>query len=352
MKYSAKLFSANVLRCLHKGQNLNRTTCSRMIQILLKKSLGSQTDFVLGAFLGLLGFKKPTKEELDGLVEGLMNFAEEKPKFDYSNQSVVVAVGSGKDEFKTINVTTPASFVAACCGAKVIKVGCRAESSVAGVTDVLENLGFNTRVSFSRANESLQELRFGFFNPEFPLPELFDVYIGKSLIFNPLEYVMPLFLGVRTKHLLYGLADPHTELTADLFYRKGNTDSLIVCGKTNEGLCIDEMSNLGPTIISKISHKGVETFEITPVDVGLEIAKDEEVQQPENLRLCAQVVRDILKGEANKSQTELVALNAGGILWISGIVDELHKAVLVALNCIKSGAPWNLFQLVKEYSKK
>ena len=52
-------------------------------------------------------------------------------------------VGTGSDALKTVNVSTPASFIAAACGVKVAKKGARLVTGVSGATDILEIMGLD-----------------------------------------------------------------------------------------------------------------------------------------------------------------------------------------------------------------
>lgn len=58
--------------------------------------------------------------------------------------SAVLVAGSGKESFKTFNVSTAAAILAAAAGAKVIKGVSSSVSAVSGSADVLDHLGVPT----------------------------------------------------------------------------------------------------------------------------------------------------------------------------------------------------------------
>lgn len=342
-------FASMILRKLIKMQNITRTESSKMLKLLLNKSLEKKTDFTLGAFLTLLQAKGPTMEEIKGLVDALKDHAKDMPTLKVSNKPIVATVGSGKDQFKTINITTAAAIIAASCGATIVKIGCSAESSVAGTTDILEFLGFSTRISYNQALKMLKKFNFGFFNPEFPLPKLFDIYIGKSVVFNPIEYILSLFLGVKVRRVLYGLSDPHVEISAQLLHESGHEKSMVVCGTSNSGLYFDEISNLGTTIVAEVTRNGISTYQLEPENFGIKRARDNDIKQPETLKECAEVLKDILKGKSSNAHHDIVAINAGALLWLSNKCADLKEGTKIAIKAIEEGRGWDLFTKILDY---
>lgn len=343
MSKENKQFIAKQLKRLLNKEELNMLEIERLMTPILNKEIGLSTEYTLGSFLSLLDAKGVTDTDIHGIANSLKNIAEEMPYVSFKNEKTIATVGSGKDEFKTINVTTTASIVASSLGAKVAKVGCGAESSAAGTTDVLTILNYNTNIKYEESLDRFNEFGFGFFNPEFPLKKLFEIYIGRSLIFNPLEFVLPMYLGIKTDGLLYGLANPNTELTGRLLLSNGYNNTLLVCGQSNEGKYFDEISNLGETILTKIDNNKVETYRIRPTDVGIKLGKDANLLQPEEKGKCALVVKDVLQGNGHNEQNDIVAMNAGAILWISGLEEDLEKAIYKSLKQIESGKTWEYF---------
>lgn len=339
-----KDFAARAIRTLESGETLSQDETRRLFDLLLNDRLAESREYVLGAMLSLMQSREPTMAEIRGIADSLSSHVREMRSVSVEGERVVAAVGSGKDQFKTINVTTAASLVAASCGGHIAKVGSGAESSVAGTTDVLTALGFDTTMPFDQAEDLLETWGFGFFNPEMPLPELFDLYIGRSLTFNPLENVLPLFLGIDVEHVCYGLSDPSTDRSAQLLAERGYGASTLICGATTDGEYFDELSNVGPTIVSRVTPEGKVTHEkITPRDVGCQRADPDTIKQAASLNECAADVRSVLRGEANNGKSDLVALNAGELLRICGTVDSLSVGYERARSKLDTGAPWDHF---------
>jgi anthranilate phosphoribosyltransferase len=338
-----KQFVAGSLQTLLKGENLLVNDLEKVLAIILSGELGVRSEFTLGSILSLLDMKRVNVEDIQAIANSLKVISSPMPQVSFDGFKTIATVGSGKDEFKTVNVTTSASIVAASLGAKVAKVGCGSESSAAGTTDVLTLLGYQTDISFETSLEKFKQTGFGFFNPEFPLAKLFEIYIGRSLIFNPIEYVLPMYIGIKTDGLLYGLASPQTHLTGQLLLDNGYKDALIVCGQSNEGKYFDEISSLGETVITKIQNGKMESFNLLPEDIGISRGKDANLLQPTDKQKCAETVKAILQGISHPQQADIVAMNAGALLWISGAVGDLEEAVQLSLKQIRTGKAWAYF---------
>ena len=54
-------------------------------------------------------------------------------------------------------------------------------------------------------------------------------------------------------------------------------------------------------------------------------------------------------GEGEKSHKEVVALNAGLVLWASGLEDDLTVAIQKSLGCLETNKSWLLFNDLKNF---
>ena len=102
---------------------------------------GAATPSQVAAFIFGLRCKGETAEELTGMLEAMLEVAEEVPVPDELALRLVDTCGTGGDRAGTINVSTIAALVVAGAGVPVCKHGGRAASSRTGSADVLEALG-------------------------------------------------------------------------------------------------------------------------------------------------------------------------------------------------------------------
>ena len=103
---------------------------------------------------------------------------------------VVAVTGSGKESFKTFNVSTAAAFVAAAHpGLCVIKPAGRATSAISGASDVLENLGIGLPKTIDQVAAMARGCGIGVFDYHLVAPRYGPRYEGRFQHLHPLSHV-------------------------------------------------------------------------------------------------------------------------------------------------------------------
>ena len=322
---------------LVKGEDLTRNESFLVFKNLIDGKYGGLNDIYLGSFLASMQTKNPTKEEIAGLMDVVLKY-DRKPLNINDTGRFCGIVGSGRDTIKTINVSTAAALVASWLGVEVVKNGCRSESSVSGTTDVLEELGVNIHAKPKDMVKSLEKNNIGFFDAEPYFPKMFKKYVGKFPFINPLSYALSVASAVEFKRMIFGLSSSDTEFTANILKEMGFKFALVVQGGDKSGNNhIDELSNLGKTKISELKHGKIKTYYLYPKEIGLTNGKYQEIAQHKTNQENSLHLVKILLGQANKSSTEIVALNAGALLYISEKEKTLKAGVNKALEYVYSG---------------
>ena len=131
-----KEFGQVIMRLINK-ENLTREEAYDAFSIVLR---GKTTDIQQGAFLAALSTKGETKDEIAGCWQAIYDNDTVKvtPKV---NDVIVENCGTGMDSFKTFNISTCASLVAAAGDVKIARHGARALTSACGTVDIAEALG-------------------------------------------------------------------------------------------------------------------------------------------------------------------------------------------------------------------
>lgn len=303
------------------------------------------TEAQIAAFLIALKIKGETTEEIEGATKGILAKA---VKVEGDNQGVVDLCGTGGDAQSTFNVSTISSFVAAGAGVKVAKHGNRSVSSHCGSADLLEALGINIHLDSHQVAQSIKEIGYGFlFAPLFH-PAMKSVLkprqeLGIRTIFN---IIGPLANPLRVKRQLLGvfsfdLVSP----VAQTLQRLGTKKSLVV--HSQDGL--DEISAFSPTKGLLVTQEKIKELEINPEEFHLMAKNPEEIRThsiEENIAICHRV----LKGEKCVHH-QMVILNAGAAIFVSGLASDLKEGVERAAEAIDTGKAWNIFKRYQAYGR-
>lgn len=103
----------------------------------------------------------------------------------------VIVAGSGKESFKTFNVSTAASILAAAAGAKVVKGVSRSVSAVSGAADVLDALGVVATGRPEHVAELTEQVGIAFVSYAAFCPSYAGRYDGVFRDLSPFSFFMP-----------------------------------------------------------------------------------------------------------------------------------------------------------------
>jgi anthranilate phosphoribosyltransferase len=277
---------------------------------------GTATPSQLGAFLTALRLKGETVDEVTGLARVMREKALHVPLA--SNIQAVDTCGTGGDASGTFNVSTAAGLVVAALGQPVAKHGNRAATSKSGSADVLEALGVKLELGPEQVAACVERVGFGFmFAPAYH-PAMRHVgptrrEIGIRTVFNILG---PLTNPAGAQYQVLGVADASLlRLMAEALLRLGCERALVVHGEDG----VDELSLGAPTRVVEVRGDAGELKEytLTPEEAGLAVHSIEEVRGGDADH-NASVMRSVLRGERNGAIGEMVALNAGAALYVTG----------------------------------
>jgi anthranilate phosphoribosyltransferase len=336
MDSNSKFNIKNILEKLIERKNLSRKESFSVFKSILDNKFRRFNDIYFGSFFAAMQTKGPTIEEIVGIMDAILKY--DRIPLKTNEKNLCGIVGSGRDYIKTINVSTAAALVASGLGVKVVKNGCRSESSVSGTTDVLEELGVNVNAKSKDMLKSLKKNNIGFFDAEPYFPRTFKYYVGKFPFINPLSFALSVASAVEFKNMVFGLSNPNTQFTANILKELDFKSALVVQGLDSSGKkSIDEISILGKTKISELKNNKVKTYFITPRDLGLKIGNQKEIAQHKTNEENALHLVKILLGKSNRSSIDIVAMNSGALLYIDGKSKNLKKATTETKRYILSG---------------
>ena len=304
-----------------------------MLSLMRQIMSGEVSPVLIAAIVTGLRVKKETIGEITAAATVMREFSTKVPTPDVPE--LIDTCGTGGDAAHTFNVSTAAMFVAAAAGAKIAKHGGRSVSSKSGSADVLEALGANINLKPEAVAQSIAATGIGFMfapNHHSAMKHAAPVRreLGVKTIFNILG---PLTNPAGAKQQVMGVF--HADLVgiqARVLQRLGSRRVMIVHGL--EGL--DELSISGPTMVGELKDGQIREYMVAPADVGLKShgnngIRVESVEQSKDMLLGA---LDNKPGAAR----DIVALNAGASIYVSGLAVTLADGVKKALAAIDSGA--------------
>jgi len=154
--------------------------------------------------------------------------------------------------------------------------------------------------------------------------------MGVRTLFNILG---PLTNPAGAPNILMGVFHPDlVGIQARVLQRLGATRALIVWGQDG----IDEISLGAPTSVAELRDGKVREYEIDPRDLGFAPVSTRELAVADAMESRARVLEALEDREG--PAREIVALNAGAALYVSGAAESVRDGVFRARGVLASGA--------------
>jgi len=118
---------------------------------------------------------------------------------------------------------------------------------------------------------------------------------------------------------------------AKVFAQLGSEHTLVV--HSDDGM--DEISICAPTTISEMREGRVETYTVTPQDFGMSIASINDIVVADPSQSLA-MIDDVLANKPGPAR-DIVVLNAGAGIYVSGLAKSLAQGVELASLAIAEG---------------
>lgn len=304
-----------------------------MVALMRQIMGGEVTPVMIAAIITGLRVKKETIGEIAAAATVMRELSTKVEIADTSR--LVDTCGTGGDGAHTFNISTAAMFVAAAAGAQIAKHGGRSVSSQSGSADVLEALGVNLNLKPEQVAQCIVETGVGFMfapNHHSAMKHAAPVRreLGVRTIFNILG---PLTNPANAPQQVMGVFHPDlVGIQVRVLQRLGSSRALTVFGR--EGL--DEISISGPTLVGELKDGRVNEYEIHPEQFNLP------VHDPKTLQVASvEESKGVLLGTLDNkfgAARDIVALNAGASIYVSGQAATLVDGVDKAFEMIASGA--------------
>jgi len=333
----------SAIRTVTEEHDLAEDEMHSVMQVIMT---GEATPAQIGGFLIGLRMKGETVIEITAAARVMRELA---ARVDVSGPHLVDTCGTGGDASKTFNISTASAFVVAAAGGKVAKHGNRSVSSKSGSADVLEAAGVNLELTPEQVAQCVNEVGMGFmFAPKHhsamkhaigPRKEM-----GVRTIFNLLG---PLTNPAGAPNQVVGVfSNQWVEPLAEVLSRLGSKHVLVA--HAQDGM--DEISIGAPTFVAELKGGKIETYNIAPEDFGMNRG-DVDSLGVDGADESLEVIKNVFQGETGAAR-DIVQLNAGAAIYVSGLTTTLADGVARAGQVIESGAAGEKLHALVELSQK
>lgn len=320
---------SHILNQVISGQNLSFAVMQSLMRQVMA---GELTQAQIAGLLVALRIKGETVDEIAAAASVMRELS---TKVTLSNPTHLIdTCGTGGDGIQTFNVSTVSAFVAAAAGAKVAKHGGRSVSSTCGSADVLEILGVNVNLTPAEVAQCVDNIGIGFMfapNHHSAMKHAAPVRreLGVRTLFNLLG---PLTNPANAKRQVMGVfAKELTAKLAHVLQKLGSEHVLVVCGADG----MDEISFTGDTYIAELKDGKVSEYILNPSQFGMPLHPLSSIQI-QNADESKAMILDVLNGKQGAAR-DIVLLNAGAAIYVSGVVDSLQAGINKATEVIDDG---------------
>lgn len=329
----------NFINRLIAGEDLTREETRNLFNEIL---LDEQPELHQGAFLAAITAKGPSPKEIAGAWQAIyeLDTVKVSPNIE---KPLVDNCGTGMDSFKTFNISTGSSIVAAAGGVCLARHGARAITSHCGTVDLCEAIGVDVECSALTVKESIESVGLGLFNGMSPgvHPQALFRILSRMCFGSILNIAASLanpanprygVRGVYAREMVYPVVETMKEI--------GFERAMVFHGSSGNGVGgMDELSPVCESFVAELNPDGnVVNYILHPEAVGLknnfkleEIAGGHDPHQ-EALRLLK-----VLTGKDKGALYETVCLNAAPIFLVADDVGNLKEGVEKSRAVIDSG---------------
>jgi anthranilate phosphoribosyltransferase len=302
-----------------------------MNSIMLQIMTGECTASQIGGFLVGLRMKGETVDEISAAAKVMRELS---TRVEVSGDHLVDTCGTGGDASGSFNISTASAIVTAGAGAMVAKHGNRSMTSNSGSADVLEAAGVKLDISPDQVADCIEQVGVGFmFAPAHHGAMKHAIGPRKEMAVRTIFNVLgPLTNPAGAPNQVIGVFDGElVEPLAQVLKQLGSRHVMVV--HADDGM--DEISISAPTQVAELKHGVVNCYTLSATDFGMELA-DNATLKVDSAEQSLAVINAVLANESGPAR-DIVCLNAGAAIYVSGLAESLEAGVEAAALSISSG---------------
>jgi anthranilate phosphoribosyltransferase len=302
-----------------------------MNSVMRQIMTGECTPSQIGGFLVGLRMKGESVDEISAAARVMRELA---TRVEVSGDHLVDTAGTGGDSSGSFNISTASALVAAAAGARVAKHGNRSMTSNSGSADVLETAGVKLDITPEQVRDCVDQVGVGFmFAPAHHGAMKHAIGARKEMAVRTIFNVLgPLTNPAGAPNQVIGVFDGDLiEPMASVLKQLGSNHVMVM--HAEDGM--DEISISAPTRVAELCDGEITSYTISPADFGMESASLDELRVDSAEQSLA-MIRAVLADNPGPAR-DIVCLNAGAAIYVSGCADSLAAGVEAARAAISSG---------------
>jgi anthranilate phosphoribosyltransferase len=310
------------------GHDLARPEMTAVMQQIMT---GECTPAQIGGFLVGLRMKGETVDEITAAATVMRKLS---TRVTVDLKFLVDTCGTGGDASGSFNISTASAIVAAAAGARVAKHGNRSVSSKSGSADVLEAAGVNLDINPEAVGVCIDEVGVGFmFAQKHHSAMRHAIGPRKEMAVRTIFNVLgPLTNPAGAPNQVIGVFDGDlVEPIAQVLKQLGSEHVMVV--HAEDGM--DEISISAKTLVAELKNGEVSSYSISPTDFGMEMADLSELKV-DGVEQSLAMIQSVLSNTAGPA-LDIVSMNAGAAIYVSGIADSLEEGIAKARSAIAEG---------------
>lgn len=316
----------------HTSKDLTRQESAAATRMIL---LGEATPAQIGAFMIAHRIKRPTAEELAGMLDAYNQLGPTLPAL--GTEQPVLVLGSPYDgRSRTAPLSPLTALLLATVGCPVVMHGGDRMPTKQGVplVDLWEGLGVNWRsLSLAQVHQVLQATGVGlvYLPQHFPLAQSLVPYrdeIGKRPPFATIELMWSPYGG--EAHVVSGFVHPPTEANLQLAFQLRGNPQVFTTVKGLEGSC--DLPRDRTAIIGLGTHTDFERLLLHAREYNLagpDVPFDSTAQTVADLK-------QVLQGQGSEMMRSVI-WNGGFYLWRAGVCGDIATGLAQAEALFSSG---------------
>src|SRR5690554_3494368 len=340
----------NIQQALNNITKNIHLTQDQMQDVMRAIMSGETTDAQIGALLMGLRLKGESIDEITAAARVMRELA---TKIDVSDIPYLVdIVGTGGDGQNLFNVSTASSYVIAAAVTPIAKHGNLGLSTKSGSPDLLEQAEINLDLNMQQTERCIRDMGVGFlFAPNHHKAMKYAIGPRKELgirsIFNLLG---PLTNPAGVKRLVIGVfSNELCRPIAEVMKQLGAEHVMVV--HSRDGL--DEISLASSTHVAELKNGEITEWEIIPEQVDIESQTLTGLIIESSAESLA-LIKDALgkkKSEIGHKAANMIALNAGAGIYVSGLTSSYKQGVALAHDIIYGGQALEKMSVLSEFTK-